>query len=91
MYNKVAGACLMALKLVSNQFFTAEMLEGLDSAIFTNDNIGLANVDLGIVEFFNADAVFFNINLKVAATDMRYVARSKLSRSLVHKKNFSLI
>ena len=29
--------------------------------------------------------------LKVAATDMRYVARSKLSRSLVHKKNFSLI
>ena len=29
--------------------------------------------------------------LKVAATDMRYVARSKLSRSLVHKKNFSFI
>ena len=29
--------------------------------------------------------------LKDAATDMRYVARSKFSRSLVHKKNFSLI
>ena len=28
---------------------------------------------------------------KVAATDMRYFAKSKLSRSLVHKKNFSLI
>ena len=29
--------------------------------------------------------------LKGAATDMRYFARSKSSRSLVHKKNFSLI
>ena len=28
---------------------------------------------------------------KAAATDMRYFARSKFSRSLVHKKNFSLI
>ena len=30
-------------------------------------------------------------NLKDAATDMRYFARSKFSRSLVHQKNFSLI
>ena len=29
--------------------------------------------------------------LKVAVTDMRYFARSKLFRRLVHKKNFSLI
>ena len=29
--------------------------------------------------------------LKVAATDMRYLPRSKLSRSLVHKKNVTLI
>ena len=29
--------------------------------------------------------------LKVAATDMRYFARSKFSTSLVHKKSFSLI
>ena len=28
---------------------------------------------------------------EAAATDMRYFARSKFSRSLVHKKNFSLI
>ena len=28
---------------------------------------------------------------KGAVTDMRYLARSKFSRSLVHKKNFSLI
>ena len=28
---------------------------------------------------------------KVAAPDMRYFASSKFSRSLVHKKNFSLI
>ena len=33
----------------------------------------------------------FNESFKVAATDMRYFARTKLSRSLVHKKNFSLI
>ena len=33
----------------------------------------------------------FNESFKVAATDMRYFARSRLSRSLVHKKNFSLI
>ena len=30
-------------------------------------------------------------SIKVAATDMRYFARSKFSRSLVHKKNISLI
>ena len=29
--------------------------------------------------------------LKGAATDMRYFVRSKFSRSLVHKKNFSLL
>ena len=33
----------------------------------------------------------YNTQLKVAATDMRYFARSNFSRSLVHKKNFSLI
>ena len=27
------------------------------------------------------------VNIKVAATDMRYFARSKLSRRLVYKKN----
>ena len=31
------------------------------------------------------------VNIKVAATDVRYFARSKFSRSLVYKKNFSLI
>ena len=30
------------------------------------------------------------IYVKVAATDLRYFARSKFSWSLVHKKNFSL-
>ena len=30
-------------------------------------------------------------NVKGTATDMRYFARSKLSKSLVHKKNFSLM
>ena len=30
-------------------------------------------------------------SLKVAVTDMRYFARSKFSRILVHKRNFSLI
>ena len=30
-------------------------------------------------------------SIKVAATDMRYFATSKLSRNLVHKKKFSLI
>ena len=29
--------------------------------------------------------------IKGAATDIRYFARSKFSRSLVHKKSFSLI
>ena len=32
--------------------------------------------------------VFFSI--KAVATDMRYFARSKLSRSLVHMKNFGV-
>ena len=31
------------------------------------------------------------LSIKSAVTDMRYFAWSKLSRSLVHKKNFSLI
>ena len=30
-------------------------------------------------------------NVKGAATDIRYFARSKLSRSIVHKKNFNFI
>ena len=34
---------------------------------------------------------YFEYILKAAATDMRYFVRSKFSRSLVHKKNFSLI
>ena len=32
-----------------------------------------------------------SIKFKGAATDMRYFARSEFSRSLVHKKNFTLI
>ena len=36
------------------------------------------------------DIIAYNI-IKVAATDIRYFARSKLSKSLVQKKNFSLI
>ena len=35
--------------------------------------------------------MYLTLKLKAAATDMRYFARSKFSRSLVHKKNFSLI
>ena len=31
-----------------------------------------------------------NTYFKGAVTDMRYVARGKFSRSLVHEKNFSL-
>ena len=34
---------------------------------------------------------YFFIMFKVAATDMRYFARSKLFGSLVHKENFGLI
>ena len=30
-------------------------------------------------------------SIKGAATDIRYFARGKFSRSLIHKKNFSLI
>ena len=33
----------------------------------------------------------FLIELKGAATDVRYFARSKLSRSLIHRKNFSVL
>ena len=36
-------------------------------------------------------SMYLTLKLKAAATDMRYFARSKFSRSLVHKKNFSLI
>ena len=34
---------------------------------------------------------FLLLDVKGAATDIRYFARSKFSRSLVHKKNFSVI
>ena len=33
----------------------------------------------------------WDVNAKDTVTDMRYFARIKFSRSLVHKKNFSLI
>ena len=41
--------------------------------------------------FLQRWAICLHSQLKVAATDMRYLARSKLSRCLVHKKNFSLM
>ena len=45
-----------------------------------------------IHEFINTNkSIFVYTSVKGAATDMRYFARSKFSRSLVHKKNFSLI
>ena len=34
---------------------------------------------------------YYILSVKVAVTDMRYFVRSKLSRRLVHKKNFSLV
>ena len=37
-----------------------------------------------------SDKKFVMLEFKVTATDMRYFARSKFSRSLVHKKIFSL-
>ena len=36
-------------------------------------------------------AIYEDMTVNDAAADMRYFGRSKLSRSLVHKKNFSLI
>ena len=42
--------------------------------------------------FFYLHYIFWKtFTLKVAVTDMKYFATSKFSRSLVHKKNFSLI
>ena len=35
--------------------------------------------------------LFILLDFKAAATDIRYFAKSKFSRSLVHKKNFDLI
>ena len=35
--------------------------------------------------------IYFQKKLKVAAADMTYFARTKFSRILVHKKNFSWI
>ena len=48
--------------------------------------------DERILDFLNACSYLSNlVNLKITATDMRYFARSKFSRSLVHQKNFRLI
>ena len=39
----------------------------------------------------NTKIRFANIRFKVATADMRYFARSKFSKSLIQKKNFSLV
>ena len=43
-----------------------------------------------IFKYIQAYSSIFSI-IKVAATDMRYFAKSKFFGSLVHKKNFGLI
>ena len=45
----------------------------------------------GNFELFQLEYRFLVESIKVTATDIRYFLRSKFSRSLVHKKNFSLI
>ena len=39
----------------------------------------------------DASKITYFSDLKIAAADMRYFARSKHSKSLVHKKIFSLV
>ena len=46
-------------------------------------------VSLKLIKQF--ERYWFIVDIKGAATDMRYFAWSKFSRSLVHKYNFSLI
>ena len=48
---------------------TPKMLEDLDIAVFSNDDIDLANVDLGIVELFSDDVGFVNVNLNNVCHD----------------------
>ena len=50
----------------------------------------LTSADWNVICFSLASAIKY-MHLKVAATDIQYFARSKLSRSLVYKKNFSLL
>ena len=53
--------------------------------------LGSFTVTLNLLELGRFDSVTTFILFKGAATDMRYLARSKFSRSLVHKENFTLI
>ena len=63
--------------------------KGNKSMVKVNKSIGNPLWESVIYVFFQ---LFYNLSgLKVAVTDMRYFAMSKFSKSLVHKKNFSVI
>ena len=53
--------------------------------------LGSFTVTLNVLELRRFDSVTTFILFKGAAIDPRYLARSKFSRSLVHKENFTLI
>ena len=44
---------LLALKFVSDWFFTNKMIEKLDNGVFSNDDIIFGDIDSDIVEFFS--------------------------------------
>ena len=68
MCDKTVDACLQALKFVPHLFVRSKMLEKLDDPVFSNDDIGCADIGSNIVTFFSTDMGlttmhFNNINL----------------------------
>ena len=63
MCGKAVDSYLLALKFFPNYFVTCKMIEKVDNAVFSNDDIVFDDIDSDIVTFFPNDLGFNSINL----------------------------
>ena len=89
---KVADALLIFF-LLNAGFLDFNLNYPLSIELF-HPMLGTYKCDLlvfSVSVIFGPLILFILVGFKAAVTDIRYFARSKFSRSLVHKKNFDLI
>ena len=54
---------MLALKFIPDWFVASKMIEKLENAVFSNDDIVFGGIDSHIVTFFSSDIGFNSINL----------------------------
>ena len=62
-YDKAVDSYLPTLKFVSDWFVTSKMVQKLDNAVFSNDNLVIGDIDSDIITFFSNYINLNSINL----------------------------